>query len=81
MYEESESVADRKVRSSNSKSVFTDYCFGKKSNTVFFMLSSNLKSIVPISERKGNTAIDSQKSLSTCLSYPIRKQYILYSLY
>ena len=81
MYEESESVADRKVKSSNSKSVFTDYCLGKKSNTVFFMLSSNLKSIVPFSERKGYTAIDSLKSLSACLPYPIRKQYILYSLY
>ena len=58
MYEESESVADRKVRSSNSKSVFTDYCVGKKSNTVFFMLSSNLKLIVLFLVEKSLTNIN-----------------------
>ena len=59
MYEESESVADRKVRSSNSKSVFTDYCLGKKSNTVFFHAEFESEVNSSLSERKGNTAIDS----------------------
>jgi len=38
-----------------------------------------MKSIIPFSERKGNTEVNSWKKF-VCLSYPIRKQHVLYPL-